>query len=173
MVDKQAPEFETDSYTDGNLGRVKLNDYKGKWVVLFFYPADYTFVCPTEIAGFADYYEKFKANNCEILAVSEDTAYVHKAWAASDPRIGKAKYPMLADRTGYIAKAYGVYNEKTGNAYRGLFIINPDGVIRYEVTTADDVGRSTEETFRVLCALQSGGLCPVDWHLGDATLKKA
>ena len=172
MVDRNAPNFETDAYVDGEFKKVRLGDYRGKWVVLFFYPADYTFVCPTEIEGFANEYEKFKSKDCDVLSVSADTEYVHMAWAKSDLRIKKVRYPMLADRTGAIAKSYAVYNEATGNAFRGLFIINPDGVIKYEVITADSVGRSTEETFRVLCALQNGGLCPVNWHAGDPTIDK-
>jgi len=95
------------------------------------------------------------------------------AWAKSDPRIKRVSYPMLADRTGTIAKAYAVYNDATGNAFRGLFIIDPKGVVKYEVITADSVGRSTDETFRVLCALQNGSLCPVNWHAGDPTISTA
>jgi alkyl hydroperoxide reductase subunit AhpC len=170
MIDRNAPDFEADAYLNGEFKKVRLSDYKGKWVVLFFYPADYTFVCPTEIAGFADDYEKFKSKNCDVLSVSSDTVHVHKAWTESDPRINKVRYPMLADRTGAIARAYAVYNDTTGNAFRGLFIINPEGVVKYEVITADSVGRSTEETFRVLCALQNGSMCPVNWHVGDPTI---
>jgi len=173
MIDKSAPDFETDAYVNGELKKVKLGDYKGRWVILFFYPADYTFVCPTEIAGFADEYEKFKSKKCDVLSVSSDSAYVHMAWAKSDPRIKKVGYPMLADRTGAIAKSYAVYNDATGNAFRGLFIINPEGVVKYEVITADSVGRSTEETLRVLCALQNGSLCPVNWHAGEPTINAA
>jgi len=96
---------------------------------------------------------------------------VHKAWVENDERVSKAKYPMVEDRKGEISRDYGVLNEVTGNAFRGLFIINPEGIIKYMVVTDDNVGRSTEETYRVLAALQSGGLCPVDWEPGQATLK--
>jgi len=173
MIKETAPDFETDAYFDGDIRKVKLSGYSGKWVVLFFYPGDYTFVCPTEIEGFAEDYGKFKEKNCEILSVSTDSAHVHKAWASSDPRIGKVKYPMLADRNGEISRCYSVYNESKGSALRGLFIIDPEGKVRYETITDDSVGRSTEETFRVLCALQSGGLCPVNWHSGQPTIKKS
>ena len=171
MIEKAAPDFETDAYINGEFRRVKLSDYRGRWAILFFYPADYTFVCPTEIEGFADEYKNFKDKSCEVLSVSSDTVHVHKAWAESDPRIKKVKYPMLADRNGSIARSYAVYNDVTGNAFRGLFIINPDGIVKYEVITADSVGRSTDETYRVLCALQNGSLCPVNWHVGKPTIK--
>jgi alkyl hydroperoxide reductase subunit AhpC len=171
IIEKTAPDFEAEAYVNGEFKKVKLGDYKGKWVVLFFYPADYTYVCPTEIEGFADEYGKFAEKGCEVLSASTDSVHVHKAWAATDPRIKKVRYPMLADRTGSIAKAYGVYDEATGNAIRGLFIINPEGTIKYAVMCSDSVGRSTDETYRVLCALQSGGMCPVNWHAGEPTLK--
>jgi peroxiredoxin 2/4 len=172
MMNKTAPDFEANAYADGDIKKVKLSGQRGKWIVLFFYPADYTFVCPTEIEGFADNYGKFKEKNCEVMSVSTDTADVHRAWASSDPRIRKVQYPMVSDRTGAISKSYGVYDESTGNALRGLFIINPEGVVKYETVTDDSVGRSTDETYRMLCALQSGGLCPINWHSGDPTLKK-
>jgi peroxiredoxin (alkyl hydroperoxide reductase subunit C) len=171
MMNKAAPDFEADAYVNGKITKVKLSDYKGKWLVLFFYPADFTFVCPTEIEGFADNYDKFKAKNCEIVSISEDTVYTHVGWANFDARVKKAKYPMVADRTNKVAKAYGMYNEATGNAFRGLFIINPDGIVTYEVTTNDNIGRSTEETLRILTALQTCVLCPVNWKEGQPAIK--
>jgi len=175
MIGKLAPDFEANYVVNGEIAKnpLKLSDvYKsGKWVVLFFYPADFTFVCPTEVEGFAEKYHEFQKMGAEVIAVSTDTVYTHKAWIEHDPRVSKAKYPMVEDRTGQISKAYQVYNEKTGNALRGLFIIDPHGIVKYMVITDDNVGRSTEETKRVLAALQSGGLCPVDWEPGQPTLK--
>jgi alkyl hydroperoxide reductase subunit AhpC len=171
MIGTKAPEFELEAYYNGEFKKVKLSDYKGKWLVLFFSPADFTFVCPTELEGFADDYDKFKDKNTEIVAASVDSAYVHKAWAENDKRIKKVKFPIIADRKGELSKLYGVYNEESGNAHRGLFIIDPDGLIKYLVITDDNVGRSTDETYRVLTALQSGGLCGVNWKEGQENLK--
>jgi peroxiredoxin (alkyl hydroperoxide reductase subunit C) len=171
MIGKYAPDFQARAFVNGKIEDFRLSKLRGKWVILFFYPADFTFVCPTEIEGFAEKYEEFKKAGAEIVAVSRDTVYVHKAWVENDERVSKAKYPMVEDRKGEISRDYGVLNEVTGNAFRGLFIINPEGIIKYMVVTDDNVGRSTEETYRVLAALQSGGLCPVDWEPGQATLK--
>ncbi len=171
MIGKQAPDFKANAFVNGEIKEISLSSYRGKWVVLFFYPADFTFVCPTEVEGFAEKYEDFKSKNAEILSVSRDTVYVHKAWVENDERVAKAKYPMIEDRKGLISEAYGVLDENSGNSHRGLFIINPEGIIKYMVITDDNVGRSTEETMRVLLALQSGGLCPVDWEPGKPTLK--
>ncbi len=171
MIGKQAPDFKANAFVNGKIKEISLSSYRGKWVVLFFYPADFTFVCPTEVEGFAEKYEDFKSKNAEILSVSRDTVYVHKAWVENDERVAKAKYPMIEDRKGLISEAYGVLDENSGNSHRGLFIINPEGIIKYMVITDDNVGRSTEETMRVLLALQSGGLCPVDWEPGKPTLK--
>ena len=172
MIGEKAQDFDLEAYQNDEFKRVKLGDYKGKWLILFFYPADFTFVCPTELEGFADEYGKFKAKETEVAAVSVDSVYVHKAWAEHDKRIAKVKFPILADRKGELSKAYGVYNEESGNARRGLFIINPDGLIKYLVITDDNVGRSIDETYRVLTALQSGGLCGVNWKEGEETIKK-
>ncbi len=171
MIDDMAPDFEADAYHNDKFEKVKLGDYRGKWVILFFYPADFTFVCPTELEGFSQDYEKFKEKNTEIIAASVDTHYVHKAWVEFDKRLSNIKYPMIADRKGDISRSFGVLNEFTGNSRRGLFIINPNGYIRYIVITPDEVGRSTDETYRVLSALQTGSLCPVNWEEGEATLK--
>ncbi|MCL5009626.1 MAG: peroxiredoxin [Candidatus Parvarchaeota archaeon] len=171
-INDLAPDFEADAYHNGDLTKVKLSAYKGKWVVLFFYPADFTFVCPTELEGFAKDYQKFKSKGAEVIAASVDTHYVHKAWVEFDKRLSNIAYPMIADRNGNISRSYGVLNEFTGNSRRGLFIIDPEGYIKYIVITPDEVGRSTEETYRVLMALQTGSLCPANWKEGEATLKK-
>lgn len=171
MIGKKAPDFDAKAYVDGKFEDFRLSKLRGKWVVLFFYPADFTFVCPTELEGFADRNADFKKAGAEIVAVSRDTVYVHKAWVEHDDRVAKVKYALVEDRKGEISRDYGVLDEVSGNSHRGLFIINPEGIVKYVVVTDDNVGRSTEETFRVLAALQSGGLCPVNWEPGQATLK--
>jgi alkyl hydroperoxide reductase subunit AhpC len=174
MIGKQAPNFRAKAVVKGEISEkeISLSDYKGKkWVIFFFYPADFTFVCPTELEGFAEKYEEFKKAGAEIIAASRDTVFVHKAWIDNDKRVGKVKYPIIEDRKGEISQAYGVLDEASGNSHRGLFIINPEGIVKYMVVTDDNVGRSTEETLRILSALQSGGLCPVDWEPGQPTLK--
>jgi len=153
--------------------RVTLEDYRGKWLVLFFWPFDFTYVCPTEIISMSDSYAEFQDNDCDIVGVSTDSIYTHRAWI-NTPRnqkgIGPISYPLAADFTKETARAYGVLDETTGAAHRGLFIIDPEGILRYQVVTDLNVGRSVEETLRVLQALQAGGLCPANWKPGDKTL---
>ncbi len=172
FIDKEAPGFETDALKGKGFKKIKLSDFRGKWVVLFFYPADFTFVCPTELEGFAKDYKRFLKKNCEVIAVSTDTVYTHKAWVEADARLKGIEYYLASDRSGAISRSYDVYEDRTGNALRGLFVIDPDGLIKYTVITHDNVGRSTDETYRVVTALQTGGLCPVNWKEGDETLKK-
>lgn len=151
---------------------VALSDYRGKWLVLFFWPYDFTFVCPTEIIGFSSSSEQFKALNCDIVGASVDSVYTHKAWIETpidQNGIGPIQFPIASDFTKETAHAYGILNEE-GAANRGLFIIDPEGILRYQVVTDMNVGRSVDETLRVLQALQSGGLCPVNWKPGDKTL---
>lgn len=170
LVGKKAPEFDmATALGDGSeFGRVKLSDYEGKWLVLFFYPLDFTFVCPTEITGYSKAYDAFKEVNAEVLAVSVDSEHSHKAWINSS--LGKVNFPIASDLTKKVSAQYGVLMEERGIALRGLFIIDPDGVLKYSVVNDLNVGRSVPETLRVLQALQSGGLCPVDWNPGDKTL---
>lgn len=153
--------------------KVSLADYKGKWVVLFFYPRDFTFICPTEIEGFGKMEGEFAKLNCVILAASTDSEWSHKAWFTSDVRLQGVAYPILADTNHSLAKAYDVYNEQAGLAERGLFIIDPEGIVKYALVSAGSVGRSVDETLRVLKALQSGELCPINWKPGEKTLGKA
>lgn len=152
---------------------VSLEHYKGKWLMMFFWPFDFTFVCPTEIIAFSDRYEEFLDLDCEIVGVSVDSVYTHRAWMDT-PRdrngIGPIRYPMAGDVTRETASAYGVLDEKSGVAHRGLFIIDPEGILRYQVVTDMNVGRSVDETLRVLQALQAGGLCPANWKPGQKTL---
>ena len=145
-----------------------------KWRVVFFWPMDFTFVCPTEIVALSDRLDEFKDIDAEVLGGSTDSVHSHWAWL-NTPRdkngIAGIKYPLVADYTKEVARAYGVLDEQTGTAQRGLFIIDPEGVLRYAVVTNDNVGRSVEETLRVLQALQTGGLCPAEWTPGKELLK--
>lgn len=181
QVGKPAPDFELAS-TKGATGakdlgkHIKLSDYRGKWLIFFFYPLDFTVVCPTEITALSDHSDQFKEFDAEILGCSTDSVHSHWAWLKT-PRekngIEGTKYPLVADYTKEIARAYGVLDEASGVAQRGLFIIDPEGVLKYAVVTADNIGRSVEETLRVLQALQTGGLCPAEWKPGKALLQKA
>jgi peroxiredoxin 2/4 len=171
-INQKVPNFEkVKAYQNGEFKDISLSDYAGKWLVLFFYPRDFTFVCPTEIRGFAKHEEAFKALNCDILAASTDSEWSHKNWFEKD--LPEVKYPILADTTQSLARAYGVLNENDGSADRGLFIIDPEGNLQYIVVSAGSVGRSVSETLRVLKAIQSGELCPVEWNEGGETLGKA
>ena len=170
LVGNNAPDFTmATSNGDGvDFGEVKLSDYKGKWLVMFFYPLDFTLVWPTEITGFSERIEDFRKEEAELLAVSVDSVHSHKAWIKGD--LGKINYPLASDMTKEVAKDYGVLLEEEGIALRGLFIINPEGVIIYSLIQDNDIGRSVGETLRVLKALRTGGLCPVNWVDGDDLL---
>jgi len=167
LVTKQAPGFELEGVANGDFTNVKLQDVRGKWVVMFFYPLDFTFVCPTEILEFSRRKAEFEKLGAQILSVSVDSKYSHLAWQKD---IGAVAYPMLSDITKEISREYGVLLEDQGVALRGLFIIDPMGTVRYELIHDLSVGRSVGETMRVLEALQTGELCPVDWHPGEKTL---
>lgn len=176
LVGKPAPHFEMEvALGDGeNFDKVSLSDYRGKWLVLFFYPLDFTFVCPTEITALSDAYEDFKQLNCEILGVSTDSKFSHRAWmhqSRDDNGIGKLNFPLAADLTHSVSRDYGVLLEDQGIALRGLFIIDPEGELKYQVVHHNDIGRSVDETLRVLEALQAGGLCPANWKPGEELLK--
>lgn len=153
---------------------VHLSEYRGKWLVMFFYPLDFTFVCPTEILGFNKRVGEFNKLGAEILGASVDSVHSHKAWIKAKKEDGglggELSFPLASDITKSVASDYGILLEDKGIALRGLFIIDPEGVLRYSVVTDLNVGRSVDETLRVLQALQSGGLCPVDWHPGEAQL---
>lgn len=174
-VASKAPDFEM--LSTKNLQtvdeKVRLSDYRGKWLVLFFYPLDFTFVCPTEITALSDRYEEFKELGADVLGVSIDSVYSHRAWIQT-PRdkngLGQLKFPLGSDITKQVSRDYGVLLEDKGIALRGLFIIDPDGILRYQVVHDLNIGRSVDETLRVLQALQTGGLCPVNWKPGQKTL---
>jgi len=175
LVGKKAPEF-TMKTALGNgegFGEVSLSDYSGKWLIFFFYPLDFTFVCPTEITALSSAYDTFKALDCEVVGVSTDSEHSHRAWINTPLEsngLGKLNFPLAADITKKVSSDYGVLLEDEGIALRGLYIIDPEGVVKYQVVNHNDIGRSVEETLRVLQALQSGGLCPVNWHPGEKHL---
>lgn len=176
QVGKKAPDFDMQSTKDmkGLKENVKLADYKGKWLILFFYPLDFTFVCPTEIKAFSDRMEDFKKAGAEVLGVSTDSVFSHRAWiqTASDKNgLGTINYPLASDITKDVSRDYGVLLEDKGIALRGLFIIDPDGILQYQVVHALNVGRSVDESLRVLEALKMGGLCAADWKPGQKTLQ--
>ena len=171
-VGQPAPEFlNITSYEKGAFSQSDFSDFRGKWLVFFFYPRDFTFICPTELRAFAQMEPAFHALKCNLLAASTDSEWSHKAWFERD--LPEVDYPILADTTHTVAKLYDVYNEVDGLAERGLFIIDPEGIVRYALVSSGSVGRSVHETLRVLEALQSGDLCPVEWEPGQKTLGKA
>ena len=174
-VGEPAPGFVLDALVGMEKGKefrkVALNDFRGKWVVLFFYPADFTFVCPTEIKGFGQASGEFAKLNAVVLGASTDSKFSHLAWVQRGD-LGPLKFPLLSDLKKETAQSYGCLDEKEGVAQRGLYIIDPDGVLQYQVVHNLDVGRSVDETLRVLEALQTGSLCPLGWKPGDKTITR-
>src|SRR3989344_652353 len=144
-IDEKAPDFEENAFIDNKIKKIKLSDYRGKWVVLFFYPADFTFICPTELGELADKYEELKNMNVEIISVSTDTAFVHKAWHDSSETIKKIKYPMLADPAMRVTKNYETLIEDEGLSLRATFLINPEGIIKAFEFHDNNIGRSSDE----------------------------
>ncbi|XP_018565888.1 peroxiredoxin 1 [Anoplophora glabripennis] len=177
-LQKPAPIFKGTAVVDGMFKEISLEDYKGQYVVFFFYPLDFTFVCPTEIIAFSDRFEEFKKIKCSVVACSTDSQFTHLAWV-NTPRkqggLGEMGIPLLADKSGAIAKAYGVLDEETGVPFRGLFIIDGKGILR-QITINDlPVGRSVDETLRLVQAFQftdeHGEVCPAGWKPGQKTMK--
>ncbi len=175
LINTKIFDFETDAYRQGKFIKVKTADILGKWSIFFFYPADFSFVCPTELGDLQDYYEKLQGINCEVYSVSEDTHFVHKAWADATDTIGKIKYTMLADPSGKIARFFEVLDEEAGQAYRGSFIVNPRGEIKsYEINDMG-IGRNAEELVRKVEAamfVEEHGdqVCPANWKPGEETI---
>jgi alkyl hydroperoxide reductase subunit AhpC len=167
QVGQQAPGFALEGIKDSQFIEVKLSDYKGKWVVLFFWPLDFTFICPTEILEFSRRVKEFEELDAVILGASTDSKYAHMAWTKD---IGNINFPMLSDLTKEVSRSYGILLEGQGIALRGTFIIDPQGKIEYQLVHNLNVGRSVDETLRVLKALQTGQLCPVEWEPGKETL---
>ncbi len=172
-IGQSAPLFSNvTAYESGKDGftKISLEEYKGRWVVLFFYPRDFTFICPTEIEEFAKFEKEFESCNCAILACSTDSEWSHKNWFERD--LSEVRYPVLADTTQDVARSYNVL-DTDGSAQRGTFIVDPDGILRWMVVSSGSVGRSVKETIRALRASQSGELCPVEWETGEKTLGEA
>jgi alkyl hydroperoxide reductase subunit AhpC len=170
QVGQPAPDFTMEGVSGKEFKEFSLSDFHGRWVVLFFYPLDFTFVCPTEIVGFNDRYKEFQKLNAEILGASVDSKFSHLAWISQE--LGDLHYPLLSDITKDVARKYGILIEHQGISLRGLYIIDPNGILRYELVHDLGVGRSVDETLRVLEALQTGELCPINWKKGGKTLGK-
>lgn len=176
-INETLPEIIMDAFLEEKLLKIKLSDYKGKWLVMLFYPADFTFVCPTELEEAANKYAQFQKIGAEIVSVSTDTAFVHKAWHDNSVAIAKVKYPMLADPGGKYCRLFGTYIEEEGLSLRATFIINPDQKVVAMDLHDNSIGRNTEEIFRKLQAAKfvydnHGALvCPASWKPGDKTLK--
>ena len=176
IINSLLPEFNVQAFHNGNFTTVSSNDVKGKWAVFFFYPADFTFVCPTELVDLAEQYDKLKSLGVEVYSVSTDSHFVHKAWHDASESIRKINYPMLADPTHAISKDFEVLIEADGMAERGTFIVNPEGkIVSYEVS-AGNVGRNADELLRKLQACQfvyehGDEVCPAKWQPGGETLK--
>ena len=177
-VGLQAPDFTATAVVDQEFKDISLSQYRGKYVVLFFYPLDFTFVCPTEITAFSDRYDAFKALNTEVLGVSVDSQFSHLAWIQTERKqggLGDIAYPLVADLKKEIASAYNVLDEAEGVALLGLFIINPEGVVQHATVNNLPVGRNVEETLRVLQAFQHveanpDEVCPANWTPGERTM---
>jgi len=170
LVGSKIPDFQAEAYyPNGDIKPLKLSDYKGKWVVVFFYPLDFTFVCPTEIQGYSSRHSDFTKAGAEVISVSTDSVYSHKAWAESS--LGKVSFPIVGDTNHDVSRLFGVLMEEKGIALRGTFIINPEGVVVSSFINHLSVGRSVEETFRILKAFQTGGFTPCEWKPGQETLK--
>lgn len=176
LINSKIPDFKVQAYTKGAFKEVTQNDLKGKWSVFFFYPADFTFVCPTELGDMADKYPEFQKMGVEVYSVSTDTHFVHKAWHDASETIKKINYPMLADPTGFLSRAFGVHIEEAGLAYRGTFVVDPEGKIKIAEIHDNGIGRNADELLRKVQAAQfvashPNEVCPAKWRPGEKTLK--
>lgn len=176
VIGMKIPNMKLKGFQAGKIGEVDLSLYRGKWIILFFYPSDFTFVCPTELKELADFYEEFRKARAEVFSVSTDSVFVHKAWHASNDSVKTVKYTMLSDRNGALSKTLGVYNYAEGASHRATFIFDPDGNCIAHETHHDAIGRSAGELLRKLDAAAAvksggGGLCPAGWKPGDNLIK--
>lgn len=171
-IGKYIPDMTLEAFHKDEIKTLRLSQYRGKWLILFFYPADFTFVCPTELREMAEYYPKFQKAGAEVISISTDSAYVHRAWHTHNDDVKKVTYPMASDRSGKLSRAMGAYVRDTGTAVRASFVVDPEGkIIAYEVTD-DSIGRSASELLRKFEAAKAvregdGGFCPANWHVGD------
>ena len=176
LINKTLPAFKAQAYHNDDFIEVTNEHLSGKWSILFFYPADFTFVCPTELGDMADKYAQFQEMGVEVYSVSTDTHFTHKAWHDTSETVGKIRYPMLADPTGALARAFGVYIEDAGLAYRGTFLIDPEGRIKLAEVHDNGIGRNADELLRKVQAAQfiaahPDEVCPAKWQPGAETLK--
>lgn len=176
LINSNVQDFKVQAYHNDDFKEVTREDLKGKWSVFFFYPADFTFVCPTELGDMADNYDKFQKLGVEIYSVSTDTHFTHKAWHEASDTIKKIKFPMLADPTGKLSRDFGVYIEEEGLAYRGTFLVNPEGEIKLAEVNDNGIGRNADELLRKVKAAQyiaahPDEVCPAKWEQGAETLK--
>jgi peroxiredoxin (alkyl hydroperoxide reductase subunit C) len=176
LINTHVPDFKVQAYHNGAFKQVTQNDLKGKWSIFFFYPADFTFVCPTELGDMADKYPQLQKMGVEVYSISTDTHFVHKAWHDASDTIKKINYPMLADPTGLLSRAFGVHIEEEGLAYRGTFVIDPQGKIKLAEVHDNGIGRNADELVRKVQAAQfvaahPNEVCPAKWRPGEQTLK--
>ena len=176
LINKEVADFSAQAYVNDEFKTITKADILGKWSVFFFYPADFTFVCPTELEDLQMKYAEFQKAGCEVYSVSCDTHFVHKAWHDASPRIKNIEYTMLADPLAVLAKAFGVYKEDEGIAYRGTFVVNPEGLIKIAEIQDNNIGRNADELVRKIEAAQfvathQGEVCPARWTRGKETLK--
>lgn len=175
LIGKKVESFKAKAFYNGQFIDITDENMRGKWSAVVFYPADFTFVCPTELEDLANLYEDFKKENCEIYSVSTDTEYVHKAWHDSSERVKKVQYPMIADPTGKLSRMFEVMIEEEGLALRGSFIIDPEGVIQAYEVHSNGIGREANELLRKLQAAkfvrENGEVCPAKWKPGKESLK--
>ena len=168
MIGQKAPEWQAEAYVNGDKKTVSSNDFKGKWYVLYWYPLDFTFVCPTEIKGFQKLLTDFEDDGVEVVGVSTDSYFSHKAWFADRETFPEEiTHPVIADTNHSVSRVFGVLKEDAGIAYRGTVIVDPEGVIRSISINDTEVGRSPDETLRTVQAFQSGGLCGANWRKGE------
>jgi len=175
LIGTKLPDITLEAFFDNQIKKINLNESRGKWLVLFFYPADFTFVCPTELVELAGKYPQLREMNTEIMSVSTDTVFVHKAWYDHSPSIKQIQYPMLADPTGKLCKALGTYIPEEGLSYRATFIVDPEGIIKAYEMHDNSIGRSADELIRKIQAAQyvlshGGEACPASWKPGKETL---
>ena len=176
MINKEVNAFTAQAYIDNKFKTITKEDILGKWSVFFFYPADFTFVCPTELVDLASKYEQLKGMGVEVYSVSTDSHFVHKAWHDASESIRKINYPMLADPTGVLSRGFGVMIEEDGMAYRGTFLVNPEGKIKIAEIQDNSIGRNADELVRkveaaLFVANHPGEVCPAKWKQGAETLK--
>jgi NADH-dependent peroxiredoxin subunit C len=170
------PDLELQAYHNDEIKDIRLSDYRGKWMVMVFYPADFTFICPTELEDLARLHPDFQKEEAEVLSVSTDTVFVHKAWHDASPSIKAIRFPMIADPTGNLSREFGTYIDREGLSLRGSFIVDPDGVLQTIEVCANNIGRSAAELLRKLQAARfvrehGGEVCPANWRPGAGTLK--